>query len=78
MKVKVKKSSKKEYWYNSDVFPFISEVREIKFTKPVNKKFIDSPIEYLKILFEATDKELSGNGVEYIYDWRDIRIVSLW
>ena len=78
MKIKIMRINKKDFWYGSEIFYMKGKIRKIMFTKPINLKFHKDPIRYLKILLEPVDKELSGNGVEYIYSWKDIKIISLW
>ena len=74
MKVKILKASKDSYWYSD----MIGEVRHVVWSKSRQCKLLKNPIKWLIDSLELEDKEESTEGWGYVYDWKDIKIVSPW
>ena len=74
MKVKILKASKDSYWYSD----MIGEVRHVIWSKSRQYKLLKNPIKWLMNDWKLEDKEESTEGWSCVYEWKDIKIVSLW
>ena len=78
MKEKVLRASKKIYWYNEKERCMIGKIRSVVWSKSRQYKLLKNPIKWLMDSIEVEDKEKSNKLIAYKYDWKDIKIVSLW
>jgi len=74
MKVKVLRASKKSYWYSD----MIGEVRHVTWSKSRQYKLLKNSIKWFMDSLEVEDKEKSTKIMGRRYNWKDIKIVSLW
>jgi len=78
MKEKVLRASKKIYWYNEKERCMIGKIRSVVWSKSRRYKLLKNPIKWFMDSWVLEDKEKSTKMLGLRYEWKDIKIVSLW